>query len=217
MAAIVYSKQMFIERVKKQIAGDFTGSDFKVTDNEILLLIDAGIPFVLKGQMFDNVKVTGVFEVPDAYITTYLISPITRNAATNEWVGTLPQTPLALPTGYNITDAYISQPNQGRQSIFITSNKRVPYRNNLPKPSGLFARVEYNKIYLQSPNGMPLNGQDLYVQMPISRTSDVNEPMTMPDDAIQPLFDYVVGKIAQRFSLPKDIVQDNLPSGNKSS
>lgn len=217
MAAIVYSKAQLIERIEKHIAGDFIGNDFKITKSEILLYIDAGIPFVLKGQMFDNVKVTGIFEVPDAYITTYLISPITRNAATNEWVGTLPQTPLALPTGYNITDAYISQPNQGRQSIFITSNKRVPYRNNLPKPSGLFARVEYNKIYLQSPNGMPLNGQDLYVQMPISRTSDVNEPMTMPDDAIQPLFDYVVGKIAQRFSLPKDIVQDNLPSGNKSS
>lgn len=217
MAAIIYSKAQFIERVKKHIAGDFVGNDFKITDNEILLYIDAGIPFVLKGQMFDNVKVTGIFEVPDAYITTYLISPITRNAATNEWVGTLPQTPLALPTGYNITDAYISQPNQGRQSIFITSNKRVPYRNNLPKPSGLFARVEYNKIYLQSPNGMPLSGQDLYVQMPISRTSDISEPMNIPDDAISYLFDYVVNKIKERFSLPKDIVQDNLPSGNKSS
>ena len=215
--AIIWSKQMLIERVKKQIAGDFTGGDFKVTDNEILLFIDSGIPYILKGQAFEGAKITGVFEVPDAYITTYLISPITRNAATNEWVGTLPQTPLALPTGYNITDAYISQPNQGRQSIFITSNKRVPYRNNLPKPSGLFARVEYNKIYLQSPNGMPLNGQDLYVQMPISRTSDISAPMNMPDDAIQPLFDYVVGKIAQRFSLPKDIIQDNQPSGNKSS
>jgi hypothetical protein len=217
MAAIIYSKAQLIERIKKHIAGDFTGNDFKITDNEVLLYIDAGIPFVLKGQMFENVKITGVFEVPDAYLVTYLISPLTRNTPTNEWVGTLPQTPLALPTGYNITDAYISQVGSSNQSIFITSGKRVPYRNNLPKPSGLFARVEYNKIYLQAPNGMPLSGQNLYVQMPISRTSDVNDAMNIPDDAIQPLFDYVVGKIAQRFSLPKDIVQDNLPSGNKSS
>lgn len=217
MAAITYSKAQLIERIKKHIAGDFAGNDFKITDNEILLYIDAGIPFVLKGQMFENVKITGVFEVPDAYLVTYLISPLTRNTPTNEWVGTLPQTPLALPTGYNITDAYISQVGSSNQSIFITSNKRTPYRNNLPKPSGLFARVEYNKIYLQAPNGMPLSGQNLYVQMPISRTDSVNDPMNIPDDAIQPLFDYVVGKIAQRFSLPKDIIQDNQPSGNKSS
>jgi len=216
--AIPYSKQMLIERVKKQIAGDFVGNDFKITDNEILLLIDSAIPFALKGSMFEGVKITNVFEVPDAYISTFLIAPLTKNAATNEWEGTLPQTPLALPTGYNITDAYISVNGISKgQSIFITSNKRVPYRNNLPKPSGLFARVEYNKIFLQSSNGMSLNGQDLYVQMPISRTTSLTEPMNLPDDAITYLFDYAVGKIKERFLIPKDIVQDNLPAGNKTS
>lgn len=209
---------MFIERIKKHVAGDFTGNDFKITDNEILLYIDAGIPFVLKGQMFDNVKITGIFEVPDAYLVTYLITPLTKYTPTGEWVGTLPQTPLALPTGYNITDAYITQSGLGRgQSILITSNKRKPYRSNLPKPNSLFARVEYNKIYLESSNGASLNQQSLYIQMPVSRTSDVTEPMSLPDDAISYLFDYVVSKIKERFGLPHDQILDNLPSGNKSS
>lgn len=218
MSVVVYTKRQLVQRVIKHINDGWYGNDWKVTDNEVLLYLDSAIPFIMKGEMFEGAKVTGLFEVPDAYLVTYLITPLTKNTPTNEWVGTLPQTPVALPTGYNITDAYISATGYGRgQSIFITSTKRVPYRNNLPKPSGLFARIEFNKIYLQSSNGMSLNGQNLYVQMPISRTSDLDEPMSIPDDAIQGLFEYAVKQIVSRYAVPKDIIQDNLPAGNKTS
>lgn len=215
--AIAYTKSQIIERIRKHLNDGFPTTDFKVTDNEILLYIDAAIPFVLKGQMFDGVKITNVFEVPEAYLLTYLLT-LTKYAPTNEWVATLPQTPLSLPTGYNITDAYISTPGLGRgQSVFINQTKRVAYRNNMPKPNGVFARVETNKIYLQSYNGASLNQQQLYVQMPISRTADVNDVMSLPDDAIEPIFQKVVATILQRYQIPQDIVSDNLPAGNKSS
>jgi hypothetical protein len=219
MASIVsYTKRMFCERLSKHINDGWAGNDFKITTNELCLYIDAGIPYVMKGQMYENAKAVGVFETIDAYLVSYAITGLTKNSATNEWVAILPQTPLALPTGYNITDAYISDTSYGRgQSVFITQTKRVPYRANLPKPSGVFARVEYNKMYLQSYNGMSLLNQTLNVQMPISRTEDLDAEMNMPDDAIQPLFDYVIKQVASRYQLPNDIVADNLPAGNKSS
>lgn len=216
--AVSYTKKMLIERVVKHLNDGWPGNDWKVTSNEVLLYIDSAIPMVLKAQMFENAKVFNVFEVPDAYLLTYLISPLTKNATTNEWKGTLPQTPLELPTGYNITDAYISQPGFGKgQSIIFTQTKRVPYRNNMPKIAGIYARIETNIIYLQSYNGMPLNGQDLYVQMPISRTDSVDDIMSLPDGAIEPLFNKTVSLILQRYQIPQDVVADNLPAGNKSS
>ncbi len=218
MAAISYTKRMLCERIVKHINDGFPGNDFKITTNEICLYVDAAIPFVMKGQMFENAKVSGIFETIDAYLVTYLISPLTKHTPTNEWKGTLPQTPLALPTGYNITDAYISQAGFGRgQSIVFTQTKRVPYRNNMPKMAAVYARINGQDIFLQSYNGMPLLNQDLYVEMPISRTSDLDAPMVMPDDAINPLFDYVLAKVKDRYMTPIDTVADNLPAGNKSS
>ena len=215
---IVYTKKQLIQRIAKHINDGFYGQDWKVSDNEILLYVDSAIPYVLKGNMFDNVKIDGVFAVPEGYLVTYLITPLTKNAATNEWKGTLPQTPLALPTGYNITDAYISQAGYGRgQSIIFTKTKRVPYRNNMPKIAGIYARINGSTIYLQAYNGMPLNDQSLYVEMPVSRTASLDEPMNLPDDAISAIFDYTVKQIASRYALPKDIIADNLPAGNKSS
>ena len=214
--AISYTKKMFIERVKRHINNDFPNTDFKVSDNEILLYIDSAIPFVMKGAMFENAKVTGVFEVPEAYLVTYLLSPITKNAPTNEWKATLPQTPLALPSGYAITDVYATQDGQGRgQSFYPTNTKRVPYRNLMPKPSGSFYRVNGDTIYFQATNGAPLNQLDVYVEMPISRTSDVNAVMNVPDSALENIFLTVIKNITNRYQLGKDNILDNEPKNPK--
>lgn len=216
--AIVYSKRMFIERIRKHIADGFPDQTFPASENEVLLYIDAAIPFVLKGQMFENAKVFGVFEVPEAYLVTYTISSLTKNRVTGEWYGTLPQTPLALPTGYNINDAYFSD-NTGQrgQPVFLIEAKRSAMRDFMPKPNGVSARIEGNKIYMKSNSGYSLYGLSLYIQMPISRTADMDAAMNLPDDAIEPIFQKVVAEILQRYQIPKDIVLDNLPAGNKSS
>ena len=210
------TKKALIERIKRHINNDFPNTDFKVSDQEILLYIDSAIPFVMKGAMFENAKVTGVFEVPEAYLVTYLLSPITKNAPTNEWKATLPQTPLALPSGYAITDVYATQDGQGRgQSFYPTNTKRVPYRNLMPKPSGSFYRVNGNIIYFQATNGAPLNSLDVYVEMTISRTSDINAVMNVPDDALENIFLTVIKNITNRYQLGKDNILDNEPKNPK--
>ncbi len=217
--AIPYSKKMLVQRVRKYLSNSkLLGDDFVPSDNEILLSIDSNIPFVLKGMLFENAKVTGVFDVPEAYLVTYNITPLTKVNSTGEWVGTLPQTPLALPSGYNINDMYFSDNLKFRgQGVFLIDAKRTSYRDLMPKPSGVSARLEGNLIYLSANNGMPLNDSDFYVQMPVSRTEDVDAPMNLPDDAINPLFSAVVKSLLQRYSVPMDIVEDDLPAGNKSS
>lgn len=215
--AIAFTYGQFIERIQKHINDGFQNSDFKVTSNEIQLYINAAIPSVMKAQMYENAKVFNVFEVPEAYLVTYLLT-LTRNTATNEWKATLPQTPLELPTGYNITDAYITQSGLGRgQSIIFTKTKRVPYRNNMPKPAGVFARINGDTIYLQSWNGTSLLNQSLYVEMPISRTANLTDVMNLPDGALEPIFQKVVASILQRYQIPNDQILDNLPAGNKTS
>jgi hypothetical protein len=218
MATLPYTKAALIERIKKQLVGDFPGQDFKITTSEVLLLVDAAIPFVMKSQMFENAKITGFLETIEAYLMTYELPITLQDSNTLEWYVTLPQTPLELPTGYDITRTYVASPSTGAsKNGFPIKAKRVSFREYMPVPGGFFYRLEGSLMYLKTSDGSPLSGYDLFVQMPISRTADVNAPMNMPDGAIEPIFNKVVATLIQRFQIPKDTVLDNLPAGNKSS
>ncbi len=217
--AIAYTGQMLIERVRRHLANDFPNSSFAISENEVLLYINAAIPIVMKGQMYENAKVVSIFDVPEAYLVTYNITISTLNAQTGEWAVTLPQTPLALPDGYNITDAYFSSAGKRTLSVFFIKTKRASYRELLPKPAGVFARVEGDKVYLQTTEGQQvlLFDQTFCIQMPVSRITDKTAVMNIPDDAIDGIFMNVVAKCKERYMMPQDIIKDDLPSGNKSS
>jgi len=218
MAALPYTKNQLIERITKHFVNNFPGEDWKITSNEMLLYIDAAVPFVMKGQIFEMAKMTGFIEVPEAYLLTYELPITTQDVNTREWYVTLPQPPLSLPTGYDITRTYVASPETGAsQNGFPIKAKRVTYRNYMPKPTGFSFRLENSTMYLSMNNGGSLLNYNLYVQMPISRTADKDAAMYMPDDAIEAVFNNVVAKISQRYQIPQDIVKDNLPPGNKSS
>lgn len=215
--SIPYTKKMFCERVVKHINDGFPNNDFKITQNEVLLYLDSAIPSVLKGQMFDNAKISQVLDVPEAYLVTYTYTVTLKQKSTNEWYVTLAQTPMALPNGYQVTDAYFSS-NVGRtMSVNFVSVKRQSYKSLLAQPPVVNARIEGQTCYMQSYNGFSLLNQTFNIQFPISRTSDVNAPMNLPDEAITGMFEYTTKKIIERYSIPKDTVEDSLPAGNKTS
>lgn len=214
--AIAYTKQMFIERVKKHLADGFPHSSFPITDNEILLLIDANIPVVMKGQMFENSKNIGVFETPEAYLVTYELETV-QDTTTQEWVATLPQPPVALPIGYSITRAYYSMDGFQTNDVFWVKGKRAAYRDYLPKAAAIYARVVGSELRLKGNENQILNEYNIFVEMPTSRTVSKSDVMNLPDDAISMIFDKTIVTLAQRYNLPQDIVKDNLPAGNKSS
>lgn len=207
---------MLVERVKNHIANGSPNSEFSVQDEEILLYIDEAVPVVMKGQMFENAKVVGFLEVPEAYLVTYNFTVSSQQPSTREWYITLPQTPIALPNGYNINDAYFADEENGKGgSLNFISAKRLSYVDDMPKMSGVSARVEGVTVLMKSYDGSPLINYKVWVQMPVSRTADLDAVYTIPDDAISGINTYVINKIIERYKLPKDIVKDNLPSGNK--
>ena len=214
-----YTKEMLIQRIRKHVSNSrFLTDDYAASDNEILLYIDAAIPVVMKGQMFENAKVSGVLDVPDAYIVTYTFTISNQDPKTNEWFVTLPQPPLALPSGYDIPSVYIANEGTGRTiNAYPVKVKRSAYRDNMPRPAGVLYRVKGISLYLRAGDGSPLQDQTLFVEMPISRTTDVSDVMAVPGDAIQMIFDEVVKRLLQRYGVPQDIIQDDVTAGNKSS
>lgn len=216
--AVPYNRKQLIERIKKHVSDGFPNDDFAPSTNEVNLYIDQAIAFSIIGKAYENAKIEGVLAVPEAFHVTYNLGIMLQDNNTNEWYATLPQPPLSLPLGYSISDVYFSSPMMGRsESALPTKVKSVGYDRYLPQPSGTSYRVENSIIWVKASNGQPLSGASLYVQMPVNRVSDITAPMNMPDDVIMSVFDTVVKELMQRYQVPKDIIEDELPAGNKSS
>lgn len=212
---IAYTKEMFIERIKRHIANGWPTSSFTASTNEILLYIDQGIAYTLVGQVYAGAKVEGNLVMPEAWLTTYTLATLAQDSPSGYWFSTLPQPPVSLPLGYSINRVYAAQAGSGQsQEILPIKAKRVGYRKMMPMPQGARYWVTGSKIWLAMNDGSSMLEYTVYVEMAKTRTESLTEVMNMPDDAIELVFNNVVGKILQRMGIPKDVVQDDLPSGN---
>lgn len=200
------------------MADDFPSAEFGASENEVLLYIDQAIAFGIVGQAYANAKIEGALAVPEAYFVTYLLDGLQYNPITRDWYTTLPQPPLSLPLGYSVDECYFANTIDGKgMNIYWVKAKRKAYRDNLPKPFGVLGWIEGNKITLKASDGTSLYNEPLYVRMAAARTDDVNDVMNLPEDAIEAVFNNVVAKLKDRMQLPKDIIKDDIPAGNKAS
>lgn len=214
---ITYNKKTFIERIKRHIANGWPNSSFSISDNEVMLYIDQSIASNLVGSVFALAKLEGALVMPEAYLFTYLLT-ISQDMVTKNWYATLPQPPISLPLGYSINRVYAANSSDGEGIDFDPIKaKRTGYRKLLPFKQGARYWVEGDTIWLAVNDGTPLTGQSIYVQMPSTRTSSLTDTMDLPDDALDAVWNLTLSKCLQRLGLPQDIIQDNLPSGNKSS
>ncbi len=211
MSTIIYSKKQLIQRVRLHIANGFPAVEFSITDNQVLLYIDSAIASTVVASMMGIAKLTREMATPEAYIITTQLNAVIKNEATGEWYSQLPQTPLSLSIGFSITSAYFSDSAFGQsQPIWLLKSKRAAYRNYMPKAGGTLGQVRGNYIYIKSSDGSSLAGLTPYVDMVSTRTNDINEPLNLPDDAIEMVFDKAVQKCMQRLGIPFDVIKDNV-------
>lgn len=216
--ALVYSWQNFIERCTRHINNNFPSQDFKISDNEVLLYINEAMSVGVVGQVYNGAKILGTLEMPEAYIVQFELAALTQNKISGKWVTTLPQPPLSLPLGYSINRIYPATQGYGEgQDVIFLKAKRIGRRKNMPLQNGIYGEVNNSTLSLWGSNGISLLGQTFYVEMPSTRAVNLSDPMPLPDDAADMIFTKVIARLKDRLQIPQDIIQDNIPQGNKTS
>lgn len=211
---IAYTKEVFVERLRRDLANDFPNSEFAISENEALLHIDQALAFAAVGQVYNNAKITGVLDVPEGYLMTYALDALLQNEVTREWYATLPQPPVSLPLGHSITRAYFGDAGNGVSEIYPIKAKRTSYRNLMPRPAGAHYRVTGSTILINAADGANLGNLTVYVDMLNTRTSSMTDTLNLPDDAIETIYNLAYQKLVQRYKMPKDVIADNIGGGN---
>ena len=216
--ALGYSWRQLTQRVWKHINNDFPGTDFSVTENELILYLNEAMSSGVVGQVYAGAKILGTLEMPEAYILQFQLADLTQDNVTKNWYSTLPQPPLSLPLGYSINRVYFANSvnGQGVDCIAIKA-KRVGRRKTMPMQFGVRYWVTGKKIWFAASDGSSLLNQDCYVEMPSTRVTSLTDSANIPDDAIEMIFTKMVARLKDRLGLPQDIVQDDLPAGRKDS
>jgi len=216
--ALNYSWAQYIERIKKHISSGFPGDDWNITDNEVLLYINEAMAYGAVGQIWNGAKVLGEMQVPEGYIVKFELDSLTQDTVSGKWVTYLPQPPLSIPLGYSINRIYPATTGFGQgKDVILLKSKRIGRRRDMPLQFGVYGEIQNRTLILWASDGSSLSGQRFYAEMPSTRAVSVTDAMPLPDDASKMLFDIVVSRIKDRMQIPQDIVQDDLPSGNKSS
>jgi len=216
--ALTYSWRQLIDRIWRHINNDFPGADYTVSENEMLLYINEAMSFGLVGQVYNGAKVLGSLEMPEAYLVTFQLAPLQEDTISKYWYSSMPQPPLSLPLGYSVNRVYFANAVNGQGTdCYAIKAKRVGRRLNMPLQFGVRYWIENGKIWLAASNNTSLLNQNCYIQMPSTRAVSLTDQINLPDDATKMIFDMVVARLKERLQLPQDIVQDDLPAGNKSS
>lgn len=216
--ALGFSWKQFIQRLRQHLVNDFPSADLNVSETEVLLYINEAMSYNLVGQVYNGAKVTGVFEVPDAYFVTFQLASLQQDSVTGYWFSTMPQPPLSLPLGYSVNRVYFSKSGYGQGiDCFPIKSKRLSYRKNMPMPFGVRYWVENGKIWLAASDGGSLMNEPCYIQMPSTRAVNLTDQVNIPDDAYSMVFDMVMKKLKDRLQLPQDLLLDDVSPGNKGS
>jgi hypothetical protein len=216
--ALVYSYRQLVQRIWRHLNKDFPGTDFSISEREMLLYINESMSYGLVGQVYNGAKILGTLEMPEAYILQFQLPALVQDSPTRYWTSTLPQPPVSLPLGYSISRGYFADSlnGMGTEIVWIKA-KRVSRRMNMPMQFGVRGWVTGSKIWLAASNGTSLLNQNVYIEMPSTRATNLDSPMNLPDDATKLLMDMVMIRMKERLGLPMDTVQNDLPAGNKTS
>lgn len=216
--ALTWSWRQLIQRIRRHINNDFPGADYSVSENELLLYINEAMSFGIVGQVWQGAKITGAMEMPESYLVTFQLAALQQDNVTRNWYSALPQPPLSLPLGYSINRVYFADATHGEGvDCQMIKAKRVGRRLNMPLQYGVRTWVQNSRINFAASDGSSLLGSTAYVEMPSTRAVNITDPMNLPPDAEKVIFDMVVARLKERLGLPQDIIQDDLPAGNKAS
>lgn len=198
------------ELIQFRLAGGVPQDSFEPTLDEINKWLDHGAAAAAMKNYTDGVQIDGMEYVADAFYLTTKGIALTKDSDSGYWTATLPNAPIGIPRGYDITSLYLQGSGRYSNSLVRLNPQQIDYYRSLPKPKNfIFYWPENDTLYIDS--FADLTNEKAVVRMAGSAGKRLlTDKFLCPDDYIPFVVEYVFKQFLPKTNVPKDNLNDSV-------
>lgn len=191
-----------IEQVLRAVYGDQPRDDASITPNLVNLYINQGTAQAIRSQLKDSINVDGVTYINNAFYFTYKGLPISQEENLL-WKVDLPQVPFGIGRNEGVANLRLKKDGKTSIDAIPISIAQKGYHYTMKKiPNRMLFYTEGKEAYILS--SVNLNTYTASVTMISTGSNNPSTTVSIPDDYIPYVIDYVVKALVASRGLPKD-------------
>lgn len=202
------TRRVYIEKILRQIYGDFPNDDSSITFNLVNVWCNEGVALAAKQNQKDNISIDGISYVNNSFYTTYKGIAVTPDEQST-WKVALPEMPIGIGRNEGISVFQLKDANGQLTLPFIpiSESQRTYFQTMRPIPNKILYTYRGKDIYIYST--LILTPYTASVTMISGGDfNNLDSELNVPQDYM-PVIDAYVGKMLmqERFS-PQDLAND---------
>lgn len=202
---------IFIEQIRRIIAGGVPNDDSEVTISLVNSFINPAIAVAAKSNWVENLKMEGCTYANNSFYTTVSGIAITSDSEFGVYNVSLPSIPVGLGRTEGVSAVYVID-DRGTQSKPVTmlSVAQVNYADDMPKMNGFLGWYEGATVKLKSPE-TPLTGFTAKVRMINTGAADtLSSQISVPEEALPEMQKWILTTLGYADRIPKDFSNDGI-------
>jgi hypothetical protein len=203
------TRYAFIERILRQIYNGQPSDDSNITYNLVNQWLNDGIGLAAKKNYTDNMQMDGVAYINNSFYTSFNGLTVSSVTPTTYKIN-LPMIPYALGKDEGIaTLQFVSSGKESQTAIPLSINQ-IGYQEQLrPIQNKLLYWIEGKNVFIKT--SILLSTYKANLRMVSGGDStDLTSTLTVPDDYIPHIIEYIKGQLAFEKSRPIDTSNDGV-------
>lgn len=205
------TRQFLCEQIQRILLAGMAPDDTEITPFLINSYLNGAIAAAAAAAYKDNIQLEGTGTVPDGFYGTYKGLVLTKDNDTGWWNLTLPQQPVGIARGHNISFVFLIAGSGKKVSAYPISPTEIDFLYHLPKScedSYYWVDTDVMNIY----SCTDISKMKAIVRMIVTQSSVLTDKLTMPDDYMPLVVDYMRKVFGIMQSEPYDISSDGVPT-----
>lgn len=205
------TRRQLLETIQRLMLGGPASDDTSLTFGLINQHLNAAIGFAAKTNYKEEIQLNGIENISDAFYSSFANITITKDNTTGWYNATLPQQPVGIGAGWDISDFMIVTGSGAKLFAHPITPREVNFLYNAKKPCNeIFFWVNGTTANLHS--CQDITGYKAIIRMISTQSSNLDAAVTVPDGYMPLIVDYLTKILGIEVQRPIDVSSDGVES-----
>lgn len=203
------TRKQILETVQRLMLGGVASDDTELTIGLINQHLNGAIGYAARVNYKEEIELNGVESVADAFYSDFTAIAVTKDSVTGLYTVILPQQPVGLGAGWDISSFYLITGSGARIFAHPISPREVEFLYASSKPCNeVFYWISGVTVSLYSCKD--ISKYKAYIRMISSQATDFNTPINLPDAYLPLVVEYLAKILGIEVQRPIDISNDGV-------